>query len=349
MIKRPMRFQVSSIGAISYFWLMSFLFLLLVNTPLCSQTTKFIFQRPKMGSPFIISVFADDSMKVLPIIEKAFHRVDTLNQIFSDYIETSEISKLDKKTKDWQIVSPDLYLILKISERAYKDSEGAYDVTVSPIVKIWRKARKSKSMPDKEILNAALTKVGFKNIDIDKNLPRIKFKIEGVQLDFGGIVKGFAAQEVVNILSKNGYPNCLVDAGGDLAMGTKSNGWKIAINLPNENTKTLPHFLSLQNQSVATSGDMYKYLEYNGKRYSHIVNPKTGLGLTHQRNITVITPDGALADWLATACSVLPIRKAMRLIKKYKNTELLILENKNGKIKSWQSPNFEKYFELNKA
>ena len=89
---------------------------------------------------------------------------------------------------------------------------------------------------------------------------------------------------------------------------------------------------------------MHQFLEHNGKRYSHIVNPKTGLGLTHQRNITVIAPDGAQADWLATACSVLSVRKAMRLIKKQPNTALLILENKKGQIKRWQSPNFERYF-----
>jgi thiamine biosynthesis lipoprotein len=165
-----------------------------------------------------------------------------------------------------------------------------------------------------------------------------------VLLDFGGIVKGFAAQEVVNILTKNGLPNCLVDAGGDLAVGKKSDGWKIAISMPASDKKMMPRYLSLQNQAVATSGDMYQFLEHEGKRYSHIVNPKTGLGLTHQRNITVIAPDGAQADWLATACSVLPIRKALRLIKKYPNTALLILENKKGQIKSVQSPNFEKYF-----
>ena len=108
----------------------------------------------------------------------------------------------------------------------------------------------------------------------------------------------------------------------------------------------MPRFLSLQNQAVATSGDMYQFLEYKGKRYSHIVNPKTGLGVTKQRNITVISPDGAQADWLATACSVLRVRKALRLIKKYPDTALLILENKKGKIKTIQSPHFEKYFSI---
>ena len=325
-------------------FLRSFACILLVPFSLFSQPQKFTFQRPKMGSPFVITVFADDSVAILPVIDKAFRRVDTLNQIFSDYLATSEINTVCQKINIWQPVSSDLYQLMHISENAYKMSGGAFDITVGKIVKIWRTARKTKTMPTKPILQSALRKTGFKNIEIDKKTPKIRFYTEGVLLDFGGIVKGFAAQEVVDILTKNGLPNCLVDAGGDLTMGTKAGGWQIAINLPNSEQKMLPRYLSLQNQSVATSGDMYQFFEHEGKRYSHIVNPKTGLGLTHQRNITVIAPDGAQADWLATACSVLPIRKAMRLIKKLPNTALLILENKKGQIKHWQSPNFKRYF-----
>lgn len=309
-----------------------------------SQTSKFTFQRPKMGSPFVITVFANDSLTILPIIDAAYRRVDTLNQIFSDYLASSEINTVCRKVHVWQPVSNDLYHLLKISEEAFIVSSGAFDVTVGPIVKVWRIARKTKTMPNKAVLQEALQKTGFKNIEIDKNKPFLRLNTEGVLLDFGGIVKGLAAQEVVDILTKNGYPDCLVDAGGDLVVGKKMGGWKIAVSVPASDKKLMPRFLSLQNQAVATSGDMYQFFEHEGKRYSHIVNPKTGLGLTHQRNITVVAPDGAQADWLATACSVLSIRKAMRLIKKYPNTALLILENKKGQIKSVQSPNFEQYF-----
>ncbi len=332
----------------------SFVFLIIGQFSVFSQTSKFTFQRPKMGSPFIISVFTDDSLTLLPIIEKAYLRVDILNQIFSDYLDSSEINTVCHNVKIWQPISNDLHHILKISEKANQMSGGAFDVTVGHIVKTWRKARKNKQMPDDATLQAAFQKTGFKNIEIDANSPRMRFHTEGVLLDFGGIVKGFAAQEVVDILTKNGFPYCLVDAGGDLVAGKKprqgqveSGGWKIAISLPNSDRKMMPHLLSIQNQAVATSGDMYQFFEHDGKRYSHIVNPKTGLGLTHQRNVTVIAPDGATADWLATACSILPMRKAKRLIKKYPNTALLILENKKGKIKSVQSSQFAKYFFLN--
>lgn len=334
--------------------LISFIFLLIGHVSIFSQTSKITFQRPKMGSPFIITVYADDSLALLPIIEKAYLRVDILNQIFSDYLDSSEINTVCHNAKIWQPISDDLHHILKISEKANQMSGGAFDITVGHIVKTWRKARKTKRMPDAATLQAALQKTGFKNIEIDKNLPQMRLHTAEVLLDFGGIVKGYAAQEVVDILTKNGFPYCLIDAGGDLVAGkkprlgqTEFGGWKIGISLPDSDKKMMPHFLSIENQAVATSGDMYQFFEHKGKRYSHIVNPKTGLGLTHQRNVTVIAPDGATADWLATACSILPIRKAKRLIKKFPNTALLILENKKGKIKSVQSGQFAKYFSLN--
>jgi FAD:protein FMN transferase len=317
-----------------------------------SIAQKYTFNRPKMGSPFIITVYADDSAKLLEIIDLAYRRVDTLNQIFSDYLATSEINTLcnNQKPQVWQPISPDLFHILQLSKAAYDASGGAYDVTIAPVVRLWRKARKEKALPNETELKLALSKVGFKHLELDKS-PKIRFYTEGVSLDFGGIVKGFAAQEVVNLLTINGFPICFADAGGDLAMGAspvseggKTNGWRVGISVPNEENQIIPQFLHLQNQAVATSGDLYQSVEINRKTYSHIVNPKTGLGLTHRRNVTVIAPDGAQADWLATACSVLSIKKAMKLVRKYPNVELLIMENRKGKIKYWQSTGFSKYF-----
>jgi thiamine biosynthesis lipoprotein len=340
------------------------------------QLCKFSFQRAKMGSTFTITVFSDDSIRLSKTVELVFKRADILNQIFSDYLENSEINMICKAAKlniEYP-VSEHLYHILKISKEAYDASHGAFDITIAPIVQLWRKARRDKILPDKKILKSTLFKVGFNKINVDKTF-KISFLTEGVRLDFGGIVKGYAAQEAVNILKENGFPVCLVDAGGDLVMGSppvsppalkgelnnsvgiaknstlgagvKTEGWRIGISIPNSENDIIPQFLFLKNQAVATSGDLYQGVEMNGKTYSHIVNPKTGLGVTHRRNVTVIAPDGAQADWLATACSILSIKKAMKLVKKYPNVELLILENRNGKIKQWQSSGFSRYFSDN--
>lgn len=319
-----------------------------------AQVQKYTFQRPKMGSPFNITVYATDSVELLRVIEKAYNRVDMLNQIFSDYLPTSETNDICKKAKvgEWQPISKDFYDILAMALDASKVSEGAFDITVGNIVKLWRKARKEKVLPDKNMLKIGLSKTGWQYIETIKtgNSYKIRFNTEGVLLDFGGIVKGYAAQEVVDILSKNGFPICLADAGGDLALGQNppnTEGWLIGVSLPQEGNQLLPQFLKLKNQAIATSGDMYNYLEIKGKRYSHIVNPKTGLGLTHQRNVTIIAPDGAQADWLATACSVLSIKKALKLVQGYPNVQLLILENHKNKIKMYQSRGFSALFSSN--
>ena len=330
------------------------LFWILVGCFTNCYAQKYTFQRPKMGSPFVITVYTDDSVKLLKVVEIAYRRVDSLNQIFSDYLDNSEINTLCKTAKplDWQPISDDLLHLIKLSKAASEASNGAFDVTVAPLVKLWRTARKTKLLPSDAVLKTALSKVGFRHIELDKS-PKIRFYTEGVSLDFGGIVKGFAAQEVVNILTVNGFSICFADAGGDLALGeaptskdSASKGWRIGISVPNSENQLISSFLYLQNQAVATSGDLYQSVDINGKTYSHIVNPKTGLGLTHRRNVTVIAPDGAQADWLATACSVLSIKKAIKLVKKYPNVELLILENRKGKIKYWQSSGMSKYLRI---
>ena len=166
-------------------------------------------------------------------------------------------------------------------------------------------------------------------------------------MDFGGIVKGYAAQEAVRVLTESGFPSCFADAGGDLAFGNFSPNnerWSIGITLPNEENILFERLFSFENLAIATSGDMYNFVEIDSIRYSHIVNPKTGMGVTHQRNVTVIAKDGATADWLATACSVLAPDEAIKLVKRYVEAEVLIVENQRGKLKMWQSDGLSRYF-----
>ena len=325
------------------------LFILLIINSLStySQSKKYTFSQPKMGSPLNIMLYADDSTKANQIATEAYKIADSLNLIYSDYLENSELSLLSKKSgaNEFTKVSSALWDILNLSVKASKQSKGAYDITVGSIVKLWRKARKEKVLPEENILKNTLQSVGYQYVILDSTTHAVKLLQSNTQLDLGGIAKGYVAQVIVDFCVKEGIEKVLVDAGGDLAMATQyDKPWKIGVTIPNSE-ELIPRYLILQNQAVATSGNMYQYVEIEGKRYSHIVNPKTGLGVAHQRNVTVIAPDGATADWLATACSVLSVKKALRLIKSMPNCELLMAEIRKGKLKIWQSEGFEAYLE----
>ena len=300
-----------------------------------------------MGSPLNITLYDIDSIKANQIATEAYKIADSLNLIYSDYLENSELNLLSKKsgTNEFIKVSPALWDILNMSIKASKQSKGAYDITVGSIVKLWRKARKEKVLPESTMLKNTLQSVGYQFIILDSATRLVKLSQPNTQLDLGGIAKGYVAQVIVDFCVNKGIKKVLVDAGGDLAMASQDNKpWKIGVTVPNSE-ELIPRYLILQNQAVATSGNMYQYVEINGKKYSHIMNPHTGLGVTHQRNVTVIAPNGATADWLATACSVLSVKKALKLIKSMHNCELLMAEIQKGKLKMWQSAGFEAYLE----
>jgi FAD:protein FMN transferase len=316
---------------------------------------KYTFQAPKWGSIVQITVADQDSSVALEAAELVFAIYDTLNQILSDYLPDSELNLLCRKagTGEWTTVSPHLLRMLQLSQIGYQQSKGTFDPSIGRVVQLWRKARKEKTFPNKKALSEALQTVGFelgKDIEIIGNQVRLNRK--NVQLDFGGIAQGYAAQCGLDSLKKRGINAVLIDSSGDLIIGDApkgSKGWRITINKPNNPDETLPYYFELANCAVATSGSLYQFVELNGKRYSHIVNPKTGIGLTHQRNVTVIAKDGTTADWMTKACSVPSIRKAKKFIQKQNKgiinpaaqSKLLITYWHKGKIKTEKVGDFQ--------
>jgi len=324
--------------------ILSFLCLAEVNAQ-----QKYIFEQPKMGSPFTITIFSNDSSAAANAAIAAFKKVDSLNEILSDYIDQSEINRLSRssgKGKYVQVSAP-LFDILKRSVEAAQRSEGSFDITMGPIVQLWRSARKNNQLPAADSIQLALAKTGYKHIHLDNINQSVLLDKEGMRLDIGGIGKGYVANEALKVLKKSGFSQAMVNAGGKIVTGDapgSANGWLIGINLPGEKNLLMPALLSLQNMAVATSGDLYQNLSINGKKYSHIINPKTGMGLTHGRNVTAIAQDAATADWLSTACSVLSVSKSIDLVEKIPGAALLITENKKGRIVQRSSTRFKDYF-----
>jgi len=303
--------------------------------------------QPKMGSPFNLIFYTDDSTKAATLAAQAFALVDTLNHVFSDYDTSSELNQLNRTagSDSFVHVSAPLYAILKQSKAAATESHGTFDVTVGPLSWLWRKSRREHRFPTASAVQEAKANVGFQKLKIDTATHRVQLFQKAMQLDLGGIAKGYTAQAIVNFLSANGVTSVLLDAGGDIVCSGAPPGkqsWAIGINIPEQANDLLNKTIELHHGAVATSGDVYQYIEHEGKKYSHIINPKTGYGVTFQRNVTIIAPDGATADWLATACSILPIRKAKKIARRH-NAALLIGVLENGKMRFYKTKNLNGY------
>jgi len=314
-----------------------------------AQLKRFSFTESKMGAPFNIVLFCNDSTKANQIAKQSFNLVDSFVLIFSDYIDSSELSKLSKTAVNNAApvtVSPALFDILLLSKKAFDKSHGAFDITMGPLTKLWRKMRREKIFPTDEAVQQKRKLTGFNKILIDTAGKKVTLTKPGMQLDLGGIGQGYIAQKIIDYLRTQNIHHALVNVSGDIVMsdappGTK--GWTVGVNVPQTTDELLPQTLLLHNMAVTTSGDAYQFMEHNGKRYSHIIDPRTGYGVISQRNVTVIANDGTTADWLATACSILSIKNAKKLAAKM-NAVVLITENKNGTIKFYSSKDFARYF-----
>lgn len=310
------------------------------------QPIKFHFTEQKMGSPFNLVFVEKDSIQAIKISKECFLLVDSLVSILSDYDSSSELSKLNANAGIGPIqVSPLLLEILLLSKSAYEKSGHSFDISIGPLSALWRNARKTKSFPKEQDVLLAKKLVGFENIKIDSLSHTVELTLKGMRLDLGGIAKGYVADQVLQLLNKNSVFSALVDAGGDISMSNApllTKGWLLGINEPEQTEKLLATKIQIANKAVATSGDVYQYLFHNGKKYAHITNPLTGYGVTYQRNVTIIAKNGVTADWLATACSILPIAEALAIVKK-EQAEVLISTLVNKKIKIIKSKGFDQF------
>jgi FAD:protein FMN transferase len=262
--------------------------------------------RHEFSRPLI--AYHPDSMKVKEAVEKAYARVALLEKVFSDYDENSEVSWLAKDGKESE-VSDELWDVLKYALEVSRRSEGAFDVSVGALSKVWRKAIRQQEYPSNSELNHATATVGYEYIKMKegKRMRTIKLEKPDMQLDFGGIAVGYAVDEAMAWLREYDINCALVDGGGDILLGNappEKAGWEIDVPDKLLNGEIIFKKAFLANTAITTSGDTYRYLEHNGKRYSHIIDPRTGLGLMKRRVVTVTAPTCIAADAWSTATSV---------------------------------------------
>ncbi len=289
-----------------------------------SPLHRFEYHGRCMGTELRIVLFAPDEKVARESSWAVFERVDQLEQVISDYREESELEKVEPiATVRPKVVSEELYRIIDDSLRLARLTGGAFDITVKPVVELWREARRSGRLPDAGALQEALAKVGYDKVLLNPRTQAVRLAAPGMRLDFGGIGKGWAADKALQVLNEHGITRALIDVGGDLRLGEPppgKPGWRVEIQDEAKSRSTI----LLSNCAVATSGDYYQFVEVGGERYSHIVDPRTGIGVRHAGTVTVIAPDGATADALATALSVLPAESGLRLVERMAGVEARI-------------------------
>lgn len=326
------------------------LVLALYHPAAAADPGRYEFESKHMGTTFRVVLYAVDEKAARTAAGAAFARVAELDGIMSDYKRDSELNRLCRAfgtaVGEPVKVSDDLFAVLVKAREVSDASDGAFDVTVGPVVALWRQARRTGQLPDKGELAAALGKVGYKNVRLDPAGKTVKLLKPGMQLDLGGIAKGYAADQALKLLQeKHGIRHALVAAGGDITCGDPPPGkdaWAVDIAPIAKGQK--PRHLKLANASVSTSGDIEQFVEIGGVRYSHIVDPRTGLGLTGRRSVTVIATTGVVADSMTKAVMLTPPEKGLKLVEATAGAAAYLVEVGPGeKPVSRQSERFARF------
>lgn len=264
------------------------------------------FERGLMATRFMISCYHEDEGVVEEAVAAAFEEAEKINEVGSDYIADSALLSIGKVPPGTSVeVPPLLFSLLHEAWDQAEKTRGFFDPTVGPLTKLWRESRRRKALPDAGTLATAKAAVGWRKLILDPLNSTATFTEPGMRLDLGGIAKGQAADRMLAILSARGISRSSVTAGGDIRMGEPppgKEGWNIGVRNRDANQNAME--LTLRNQAISTSGDLRQFVEIGGARYSHIIDPSTGLGLVKASAVTVIAPKAAISDALATACCI---------------------------------------------
>lgn len=310
---------------------------LLVAPALAAQRaalTRFQYEEPHMGTTFRVVIHAPDQASAGAASRRAFARIAELDATLTDYKATSELSRVTREAVGHPVrASGDLLGVLIPSQELARRSDGAFDVTVGPLTRLWRRARRQVELPAPDVLAEARRATGYHLLKIDAAAHTVEVERPGMQLDAGGIAKGYAADAALQVLRASGYGMALVAAGGDLAIGDPPpgrKGWTVTLEglIPDHSAPGSPIVVS--RCGVSTSGDEEQWVEIGGVRYSHILDPRTGMGLTGHSSVTVVAADATTSDMLATAVSVLGPEKGRALVDGWTGARALIGERAPG-------------------
>jgi thiamine biosynthesis lipoprotein len=284
-----------------------------------------------MGTFAHILVVAQNQSQADAAIDAAFDTIYDIEHLMSDYDPNSQLSLVNREAFERPVqVDADLFEVLTAAKLYSCMSGGAFDVTVGPVVQLWRKAKDNGAAPSAEALAKAKEAVGYENLVLDAENKTVQFAKKGMFLDLGGIAKGYAVDKAVELLQKAGLKGGMVDIGGNLrCFGTAANGkrhWLIGLQDPQNEDEILMK-LNMDDRAVATSGDYRRFVVIDGQKHSHIINPATADSAQDLSSVTIIAPTAMQTDALSTAVTVMGDKKGMALIESIPNTEAILISH----------------------
>jgi thiamine biosynthesis lipoprotein len=292
-----------------------------------------------MGSVFQITLVDKDSVSAHQNIQKVIVEIERIENLISEWRPETQISQVNQNAGIKPVkVDKEVFEITKKAIYFSKITKGAFDISIVAMDKIWKFDGSMEQLPARKNIRKSIEKVNYKNINLDSINSTIFLSKKGMKIGFGSIGKGYAADKGRQLMQSLGIKGGIINAAGDIATwGTQLNGkpWKIGVNNPFETGETIEVLEFSTNKAVTTSGNYEKYVEFKGKRYSHIINPKTGIPSTGLTSVTIIGENAEMCNGFSTSVMVLGLKKGLKLMKKHPEYNYIILTTEEKVIKNF--------------
>ncbi|AZA93789.1 MULTISPECIES: FAD:protein FMN transferase [Chryseobacterium group] len=297
-----------------------------------------------MGNIFEITVVDDSEAIAFDHIEAAISEIQRIEKLLTTYSDDSQTSLINKNAGIQPVkVDAEVFQLIERSLRISHITNGYFDISYGGIDKtFWNFDREMKQLPDPELVKEHLKLVNYKNILLDGESQTVFLKEKGMRIGFGGIGKGYAAEMAKRILQQREVASGVVNASGDLTTwGLQADGKPWTIGIADPDNAALPFsYMNITNTSVATSGNYEKFVTIDGKKYSHTINPKTGMPVSGIKSVTMICPNAEIADAMATPVTIMGIEAAIGLVDQINHLECIIIDDQNN-IHSSKNINFK--------
>lgn len=303
-------------------------------------TTEPIFLRQTqscMGTRWHIALYAEDEVSANAAFEEAWAEIRAIDRCLTNYSSDSELNQFCRSAphKKFITISNHLATVLHAANDLSQKSDGYFDVTIGPVANLWRRARATHRLPTTERLQQARQRVSWQFIEFGKDPHQVRITKPNVKIDLGGIAKGYAVDQAIKVLQAHGIESALVNGGGDLrAMGTtpEAEGWKVEIaGLERDAPR---RDIVLKDAAIATSGDAWQYLEVDDVRYSHLIDPKTGIGCTRRISASVHASTCMRADAVASALTIMPMDEGFALLNTLGDVQALVVQARDDEGES---------------